>query len=151
MFARRLWNFPTYGLRTHLEELDRMRRHLDQVFDRTGESRIGSLQTGVFPLINLTETAQAYIIRAEIPGVSPEDLDIQTTGRNISITGERKIAVDRSAKYHRKEREGGRFSRAISLPGEFDRDKIDASLKNGILEVKLPKAEAAQPRKIEIK
>ena len=151
MLTGRLWNYPTHGLRTHFDELDRMRRHLDQIFQKTGESRVGGLHAGVFPPINLTETSEAYILRAEIPGVAIDNLDIQTTGRNISISGERQIPVDRSAKYHRREREGGRFSRAITMPGDFDREKIGATLKNGLLEVKLPKAATAQPKKIEIK
>lgn len=151
MFTKGLWNFPAYGLRTHFEELERMRRHLDQIFGQTEPSRFAAATPGVFPLINLTETPSDYILRAELPGVSADDLDIQTMGRNITITGERRIAVDRSAKYHRREREGGRFSRAIPLPGEIDRDRVTATLKNGILQITIPKSEAAKPRKIEIK
>ncbi len=151
MFTRGLLNFPSYGMRTHFEELDRLRRHLDQVFQQVDPSAAAGRTAGVFPLVNLTETQEAYILRAELPGVSAEELDIQTMGRNITISGERRIAVDRSAKYHRREREGGRFSRAIALPGEIDRNKIAAALKNGILQVTIPKAEAAKPRKIDIK
>jgi HSP20 family protein len=149
MFTRGLWNFPSYGLRTHFEELDRMKRHLDQLFTQSGQSRIKG--AGVFPLVNLTENQEAYLLRAELPGVSAENLDIQTMGRNISISGERRIETDRSAKYHRREREAGRFSRAVALPGEIDRDKIEATLKNGVLELRVPKSEAAKPRKIDIK
>jgi HSP20 family protein len=149
MFTRGLWNLPSYGLRTHFEELDRMKRHLDQLFAQSGKTRVKG--AGVFPLVNLTENQEAYLLRAELPGVSAENLDIQTMGRNISISGERRIETDRSAKYHRREREAGRFSRAVALPGEIDRDKIEATLKNGILELKVPKSEAAKPRKIDIK
>ncbi len=151
MFTRGLWNFPGYGLRTHFEELDRMKRHLDQVFGQGDPSRIAGRTAGVFPLINLTESPNAYILRAELPGVTADDLDIQTMGRNITISGERQIAVDQNAKYHRREREGGRFSRAIALPGDIDRDKVEASLKEGVLQVTMPKSEAAKPRQIEIK
>lgn len=146
----RYWNLPVYGLRTHFEELDRMRRHLDQIFGQAAQPQ-GTVKTaGVFPLINLTENSEAYLIRAELPGVAADDLDIQTTGRNISIAGERKIPVDRSAKYHRREREAGRFARAVALPGDFDRDRIEASLKNGILQIMIPKSEAARPKQIKI-
>lgn len=151
MFTRGMLNLPSYGLRSHFEELDRMKRHLDQIFGQTGETGVLRGSAGVFPLVNLTETPETYILRAELPGVQAENLDIQTMGRNVTISGERRIAVDRSAKYHRREREGGRFSRAIALPGEVDRDKVQATLKNGILQVTLPKSEAAKPRKIEIK
>ena len=128
-----------------------MKRHLDQIFGQGSEARMSSRGAGVYPLVNLTETKEAYLIRAELPGVTPEDLDVQTTGRNISITGERKIPVDHTAKYHRRERESGRFARAVALPGDFDRDRIDASLKDGILRIMVPKAEEAKPKQIKIK
>ena len=151
MFTRGLWNLPTHGLRSHFDELDRMRRHLDQVFRQVEPGRTAGRGAGVFPLVNLTETAEAYVLRAELPGVAAENLDIQTMGRNITISGERMIEVEPSAKYHRRERESGRFSRAIALPGDIDRDRVSAVLKDGVLQVTIPKAEAAKPRKIEIK
>ena len=151
MFTRGMWNFPAHGMRTHFGELDRMRRHLDQIFGHLEQPATAARGAGVFPLINLTETQESYIIRAEIPGVSTDNLDIQTMGRNLTITGERQIEMDPNAKYHRREREGGRFSRAIALPGDIDRDKVTATLKNGVLELTIPKAQAAKPRKIEIK
>lgn len=151
MFTRGMWNFPAHGMRTHFGELDRMRRHLDQIFGQLEQPAAAARGAGVFPLINLTETQESYIIRAEIPGVSTDNLDIQTMGRNLTITGERQIEMDPNAKYHRREREGGRFSRAIALPGDIDRDKVTATLKNGVLELTIPKAQAAKPRKIEIK
>ncbi len=151
MFTRGMWNFPAHGMRTHFGELDRMRRHLDQIFGQLEQPAAAARGAGVFPLINLTEMQESYIIRAEIPGVSTDNLDIQTMGRNLTITGERQIEMDPNAKYHRREREGGRFSRAIALPGDIDRDKVTATLKNGVLELTIPKAQAAKPRKIEIK
>lgn len=151
MFRREMWNFPTYGLRAQFEEMDRVKRYLDQVLGQTNRSLLERRNAGVFPLVNLTETQDAYILRAEIPGVPADKLDIQTMGRNITISGERTIETNQSAKYHRREREGGRFSRAISLPGEIDRDKISATLKNGIVKLTVPKAEKSKPRKIEIK
>ena len=150
MFTRGIWNFPSYGMRTQVEELDRMKRYLDQLFRQADQSRV-TKGVGVFPLVNLTETQEAYFLRAELPGVSSENLDIQTMGRNITISGERRIESEREAKYHRRERESGRFSRAVALPGEINRDKIEATLKNGVLELKVPKSEAAKPRKIDIK
>ncbi len=151
MFTRGLRNFPAHGLHTHFGELDRMRRHLDQIFGQLGQPAAAARSAGVFPLVNLTETQDAYIVRAEIPGVAADKLDIQTMGRNLTISGERQIEVDPKAKYHRRERESGRFSRAIALPGDIDREKVSATLKNGVLELTVPKAQAAKPRKIEIK
>lgn len=150
MITRRLFDFPDAGWRNPFEEMDRMRRYLDQLMGQA-DTGFRMPRAGVFPLINLTETKKDYILRAELPGVKAEDLDIQATGRNITISGERKIEPDPDATYHRREREAGTFSRALTLPGDIDRDQIDASLKNGVLTVTVPKSEKAKPRQIEIK
>lgn len=150
MITRRLFDFPDFGWRNPFEEMERMRRYLDQV---TGQSATGFRVpgAGVFPLVNLTETKDSYVLRAELPGVKADDLDIQTTGRNITITGERRIEPDTNARYHRREREAGRFSRALTLPGDIDREKIEAALSNGVLTITIPKSEKAMPRQIAIK
>jgi HSP20 family protein len=126
-----------------------MRQQLEQVFDETPYQRASA---GVFPLINLTEDKNNYYVRAELPGVKADELDIQASANNIAISGERKIAAEeQSARYHRKEREAGSFSRMIGLPGDIDTNKVDAKLKNGILTVVISKAEAAKPKQITIK
>jgi HSP20 family protein len=150
MITRRLFDYPDLGWRNPFGEVDRMRRYLDQVLGQT-EAGFRLPRAGVFPLINLTETKQAYILRAELPGVQARDLDIQSTGRNITISGERKIEPNPNARYHRREREAGRFSRALSLPGEIDREKIEAALDNGVLTITIPKSEKTRPRQISIK
>jgi HSP20 family protein len=123
--------------------------------DRLMEGWGGAYQrpfAGVFPLVNLTESKDAYFIRAELPGVVAGDLDIQATATSISITGERKIASEnKDARWHRREREAGKFSRMITMPGEIDPNKVDASLVNGLLTVVVPKAEIAKPRQIAVR
>jgi HSP20 family protein len=100
----------------------------------------------------LTESKDRFTIRAELPGVGSEELDIQATANTLSLGGERKIpAEDSEAKYHRRERESGRFSRVISLPGEINPDKVEASLVNGILTIVVSKAEASKPRQISVR
>ena len=80
-----------------------------------------------------------------------DELDIQVTGNNLAISGERKIAAEEEgAKYHRRERDAGTFARVIGLPGEIDTDKVDANLENGILTVVVPKAEIAKPKQITV-
>jgi HSP20 family protein len=107
---------------------------------------------GVLPLINLTEGKDNYYVRAELPGVKGDELDIQVTANNLAISGERKIAAEEEgARYHRREREAGTFSRMIGLPGEVDTDKVDAKLVNGILTVVISKAEIAKPKQITVK
>ncbi len=152
MITRRFIDFPGFGLGSHFAELERMRRQMDQILGRLqGEAPSQVATSGVFPLINLTEDSENYYIRAELPGVSADALDIQATGRNIAITGERRIPMEENARYHRRERESGRFSRAFTLPGDIDRDKISAGLADGILTLTIPKAPEAKPRQISIK
>ncbi|MBF0226247.1 MAG: Hsp20/alpha crystallin family protein [Desulfobacterales bacterium] len=105
---------------------------------------------GVYPLINISEDKNNYTVKAEIPGVKNEDIDITVTGKNVAIAGERKIKIE-NARYHRKEREGGKFNRIFTLPNEVDTAKVEAILKDGILTIILPKTEAVKPRQISIK
>ena len=148
MIYRRFFNVPTYRIRSPWEELHRMRHQLDQMFTDSSQQRVSA---GVFPLINLTEDKDNYYVRAELPGVKGEDLDIQVTGKNLAISGERKIAAEEaSAKYHRREREAGTFSRMIVLPGEINSDKVEANLENGILNIVVSKAEIAKPKQISV-
>jgi HSP20 family protein len=105
----------------------------------------------VFPLVNLTEDKDNYYVRAELPGVKADELDIQATANNLAISGERKIAAAaEGARYHRREREAGTFSRMIGLPGDIDTAKVNAQLQNGILTVVVPKAEVAKPKQITV-
>lgn len=128
-----------------------MRRQMDRLYQGlfNPNARPGA---GVFPLVNLTESKDRFTIRAELPGVGSEELDIQATANTLSLGGERKIPTeDSEAKYHRRERESGRFSRVVSLPGEINPDKVEASLVNGILTIVVSKAEASKPRQISVR
>ena len=127
-----------------------MRRNLDSILNQFA-NRPTAMVAGVFPLINLTEDKGSYYLRAELPGVKVKDLSIEATGNNLSISGERKIGdVAQNAKYHRREREYGRFSRVVSLPLKINRDKIEAKLTDGILTIVIAKAEAEKPKQIAI-
>mgnify|MGYP001552526019 CR=1 FL=1 len=148
MIYRRFFNVPTFRVRTPWEELHRMRQQLDHLFDAAPSQRVSA---GVFPLINLTEDKDSYYVRAELPGVKGDELDIQVTGKNLAISGERKIAAEEEgARYHRREREAGTFSRMIGLPGEVDTNKVEAKLENGILNIVVSKAEVAKPKQISV-
>ena len=151
MIYSRMFGIPTWNVRNSFQDLARMRQQMDDLFSRVSDGGLPSLHAGVFPAINLAEDKDKYYIRAELPGISAEDLDIQATGSNLSISGERKISAEKEdVRYHRREREAGKFSRAISLPGDIDPEGVSASLANGILKVSVPKAEKAKPRQIAI-
>lgn len=151
MIYRRFFSVPTWRFRSPLDELHRMRQQLDRLFEDASAPH-QALRTGVFPLINLTEDKDNYYVRAELPGVEGEALDIQVTANNLAISGERKIvAEEEGARYHRREREAGSFSRMIGLPGDINSDKVDAKMENGILTIVVAKSEAAKPKQITVK
>lgn len=150
MFYRRFFDYPTMRFRTPSDELSRVKRQLDRLFEEASVPNQGH-RAGVYPLVNLSEDKDSYFIRAELPGVKADELDIQVTANNIAISGERKIAAAKEgAKYHRREREAGKFSRMIGLPGDINSDKVDAKLENGILSVVISKAEIAKPKQISV-
>jgi HSP20 family protein len=151
MIYRRIYGFPSMEQRNPFMELERMRRQMDRFFDGLSVGQVRPA-AGVFPLINLTETRDALTVRAELPGISSEDIDIQATGNTLSLSGRRSLPEeDRMAKYHRRERESGEFSRLIGLPTDINPDKVEASMKNGVLTIVLPRAEASKPKQINVK
>lgn len=154
MFPRSFLNFPGVGSTSPFAELDRMRRQMDALsgmfYRGMPERRV--MSAGVFPLLNLTENQDNYYIRAELPGMKAEDLGIQIVDKTLTISGERKIQEEGGKiRYHRRERDAGKFSRAIGLPGEIDSDRIEAQMRDGLLTVTIPKAEAAKPKQITVK
>ena len=152
MVARGLFNFPTMGWRHPFAELERMSRQMDRLTQGLiGRPDLAWRTARVFPAINLTEDADNYYVRADLPGIKADSLDIQAVGKNLTLSGERTIASEgEKVRYHRREREAGKFSRIISLPGDINTDKVDAKLVNGLLTVTIAKAEAAKPKQITI-
>jgi HSP20 family protein len=153
MLPRSILNFPGAGSTNPLAEMERMRRQMDALsgmfFRGTPERRV--LSAGVFPLLNLTENEDNYYVRAELPGMKAQDVGIQIVDKTLTISGERKILDEgEKVRYHRRERDAGRFSRAIGLPGEIDSEKIEAQMREGLLTITVPKAEAAKPRQITV-
>jgi len=144
--------WPTRDWTSPFEELDRMRRQMDWLTGGLSRGVLSEPAAGVFPLMNITEGKDNYYVRAELPGFEAEDLDISVTGDTLSISGERKLPVeDEKVRYHRREREAGRFSRIVSLPAQMDTGKVEARCMDGVLTVILPKAEAAKPKQIAVK
>lgn len=150
MIYRRVFDSP-WRFRGMLDEFERMRQMMDRLAGET-EGTFPIARAGVFPLVNLTENKDTFFIRAELPGIEKDDLEISAASNSVSISGERKIPQEEEgARYHRREREAGRFSRIITLGAEIQPDKVDAGLKNGVLTVTIPKAEIAKPKQITVK
>ena len=151
MIFRRVNTWPTWHWRNQWGEMDRLRRELNALIDGSYGNSLTEPSAGVFPLINVTEDANNFYIRAELPGIKAEELDISVTGDSFSISGERKIPEEQAdSKYHRRERESGSFSRILNLPSQIDTSKVEAGTSDGILKVTLPKSEAAKPKQISV-
>lgn len=152
MIAQRLFNYPSYGWQHPFADIERMSRHLDQLTSAVfGRPAMNLYPSRVFPAVNISENTDKYFVRAELPGIKADEIDLQVTGRKLTISGERKIeTADDSAKYHRRERDAGKFSRVIGLPGDIDADSISAEMVNGVLTVEISKSEASKPKKITV-
>jgi HSP20 family protein len=105
-----------------------------------------------FPTIDISEGKKDITVKAEIPGVEANDIDISLNGKLLTIKGEKKQEKkEKEENYHRMERSYGYFNRTIELPSEVDPEKVDASYKKGVLKVELKKTKESETKKIEIK
>ncbi|HEY2826525.1 MAG TPA: Hsp20/alpha crystallin family protein [Pirellulales bacterium] len=104
-----------------------------------------------FPAVNVWEDAESLFVEAEVPGLKAEDLDITVVGDELTIKGQRPEEPQTEAAFHRRERGVGAFTRVVRLTSEVDANKVHAQLNDGVLLLTLPKAEAAKPRKIQVK
>ena len=117
LFLRGTGGWPGVGWRNPFEELERMRRQMDWLSTSLSRDQSREVAAGVFPTMNVTEDRDNYYVRAELPGLKAEELDISVTGDTLAISGERKLPVeDEKAQYHRREREAGNFSRTSPCP-----------------------------------
>lgn len=134
-------------------DLINMQREVGRVFDNLFSDNEGSLVVSEWsPRVDITEHADSYVIKAEMPGVNKNDVKITLHENVLSIRGEKKQEKEeKDANYHRVERSYGTFERQFALPTGVKSDKIDASYKDGILTIMLPKVEEAQPKEIEVK
>jgi len=147
------WRPGMFGWqRDPFAEIEDLQREMNRLFSLFDSSPQTVFRGGVFPALNVSQDADNLYVRAELPGVSPQDLEISTQDDNLIIKGERKIPEEKEiVSYHRREREAGTFQRIISLPTRVDADKIAATCKDGVLTVTLPKAAEAKLRRIEVK
>jgi HSP20 family protein len=145
--ARELGSFPSDVLN--------MQREINRMFDSFFRSEIpeGSpLAESVWtPAVDIAEDENGYIVKVELPGVAREQVKITMQDNVLSIKGEKvQENESRTSSFHRTERSYGSFERRFSLPSNVRQDSIDATFKDGILTVALPKAEEAKPKQIEV-
>jgi HSP20 family protein len=169
-----LGNLPRWRWNDTFEELERMKQEMEKLYQYPAMKIFREPSAGVFPAINITEETDNYYVRAELPGIvfpainiteetdnyyvraelpgiKADDLELSIANNTLTIEGERKSdPEDENTKYHRREREAGRFSRKITLPAQIDASKADAKCNDGLLTIVMPKAESAKPKKITI-
>ncbi len=137
-----------------LSELDQlaegMRRMLEQAFGGAEWSSVLSEARTWAPPVDIEETDEGYVIEAELPGVKREDVNIELIGDELTVTGEIKER-ERKGVVRRRTRRVGQFELRVVLPDRVESEKIEASLDDGVLTVRAPKAERAARRKIEVK
>ena len=135
---------PWFGLMSELQ------RDLHSAF--RGREGVFQGTRGVYPLVNLNESEDGYVLTAELPGVAPENITVSIEGSTVTLAGERKIEypAGEGTSVHRRERQSGSFRRAFELPAEIDLENAKATHKNGVLTLSLPKSPAAKPRQIAI-
>ncbi len=128
--------------------MDAMNRELDRPSALLGRYVAAD---ATWPRTNLYDTGSELVLYAAVPGLSAKDIQITASGDGVTITGERAAAAPAGYAAHRKERGAVKFSRSFSLPAKVDLEKATASVKDGMLELRIAKAPEAQPRRITVK
>ncbi|MBI5491769.1 MAG: Hsp20/alpha crystallin family protein [Deltaproteobacteria bacterium] len=139
-----------------LRELESMKREMDKIWEdlfiprREPWKRQPETAGTVSPAIDIIDRESEVLVKAEMPGVAREDIDISMNDSTLSIKGELKTETEARENYAYSERNYRYFARSISIPFKISPDKIKASLKDGILYIHMPKTQEAQPRKIQV-
>jgi len=134
--------------------METLRQEMERVFDRFFEPRWEEFEAvGAWaPKLDFSETKDAFVVKAEVPGVEQKDISVSIQDQMLTVKGEKhKEKEEKDEKYHRVERSWGAFARTIALPAGVDTGKVDATFKDGVLSVKLPKTPAAKGTTIPVK
>jgi HSP20 family protein len=140
---------PVREIQTMQNEMNRL---FNTFFDtpQPGNGGQGSLRRWI-PAMDVVETDEHFVLRADLPGLSENDVNIELEDNVLTVSGERKAEHEqRGEGYYRVERASGSFSRSLTLPEGVDADAIQARFENGVLEVRIPKPEQHKPRKVQI-
>lgn len=134
------------------QEMLNLRRTVDRLFDNVSTDNAWAQSATWGLAVDVVENKDDFIVKASVPGIKPEDLDISYADDTLTIKGEVKTENEvEENQYHLRERRYGSFSRSISLPTKIKDNAIEASYQNGVLSLRLPKAEEVKPKRIAIK
>ncbi len=133
-------------------EYNVFQNEMNRLFERFFGEDYAASSAGVFPAVNVFQDKDNIYLTAELPGMEASDIKLDVEADGVLISGERKIEKEgENICYHRRERDGGSFSRKLTFKNKFDSDKVTASLKDGILKITMPKTQESKPKKIEVK
>lgn len=135
---------------TTLRLMDQLRRRMDRAFDEV-ERQGPPYRSAPYPPSNLYDTGTAFVIEAELPGLTEKDIELTLTHDVLTLAGQRRADAPEGYSVHRQERAPYRVSRSYQLPAKVDPEKVSAALKNGVLVITLEKAAEVRPRQIEVK
>jgi HSP20 family protein len=119
-------------------------------FRASGWLEAGPSGGGAYPPLNVFRKGDDFVVIAEVPGVTKSDLEVQVKGSTIRLSGAKSVSYSEKAAVHRRERLGGEFDRAVTLPVEIDPDGVKAEYRDGILTLFLPRAEHDKPKSIKV-
>ncbi len=132
-------------------EIERIRREFDRLFEELLPREREEVERVFAPALDLYETDQELVVKVELPGVKKENIEVSIRDNNLHIKGEkREEKEEKTETYHRVERVYGKFERVLPLPTYVKVDAAKAEFKDGVLEIRIPKAEEAKEKKLEI-
>lgn len=132
------------------QEVDRLQREMNRLFESYYPGHFRPAPG--YPAMNIWTSEDGLKVTAELPGVRSDDIDINVVGETLTLSGERKVdQLKEGTRYHRQERGYGKFTRSIQLPFPVNVNQVQATFKDGVLSVSLPRAEEDKPRKIAVK
>ncbi|NCO37739.1 MAG: molecular chaperone [Armatimonadetes bacterium CG_4_10_14_3_um_filter_66_18] len=135
-----------------LREMDHLRHQVNRLFEETmprPQASSDVAAAGWTPAVDIRETTQAIVLEADLPGLRKEDIEVSLNGDTLSLSGARlPTETEEPARHHRAERSLGRFHRSFALEVPADPEAVEASYRNGVLQIIVPKAEQAKPKQI---
>lgn len=152
MLTRRVWpSRPAFE--DTFSDFEHMRNAMLRLLDvPAGADASPGLGGGHFPAMNVTQDDDNFYVRTEVPGIKPNEISVSAVKNRVSIAAKRSIPAEQErVSYHRRERAEGSFNRTVSLPANFDAERVEARYANGVLTLTLPKEPQAKPRQIVVK
>ncbi len=141
---------PYAGWTSTAREMERLRREMNRLVSEW-PTRVTWGSAPSYPAINVWTNEDSAVVSAELPGIEPGEIDISVEDDALTVRGERRPDEEEGATYHRRERRYGSFVRTFRLPFRVAADQVEATFKNGVLNIVLPRAEEERPKKISVR